>query len=317
MFGRHHTPRRVLIPAVAALASALGLALAPSALASSAMVKDDGTLSINAAAGEQNVLTVRRGPAETDRDGKLVQVVFVHDADGSTATPNSPIPPLPVPVLPGPGCVATDPHEVKCSSQQFTLIDAQLGDRDDYFAESLGSLPSPAGAVVHGGDGADYIKGTGLNDHLYGENGDDELFGLAGDDEIVPGAGTDDDLSGGDGNDTVNYQGRTDKLAISLDDAANDGAEGEKDNVESDIENVWSGNGNDTIIGSSATNDLFGYDGNDRIVGNGGNDQHTDAQGHPTGGLKGGNGDDTIIAGDGNDMIEGSDGNDTISAAGG
>jgi Ca2+-binding RTX toxin-like protein len=304
MSGRHLTPRR-MVPAVAALASTLGLVLAPSALASSAAV-NDGTLTINAATGEQNVLTVRRGPAETDRDGKLVQVVFVHDADGSTATPNSPIPPLPVPILPGPGCVATDPHEVKCTATEFKLIDAHLGDRDDYFAESLGSLPSPCAAVVHAGDGADYVKGTGLDDQLYGENGDDELFGQAGNDLIDPGAGTDDDLSGGDGSDTISYEGRSENLAVSLDDVANDGAAGEKDNVESDIENVSSGSGNDVLAGNSASNKLWSFDGNDRIVGNGGTDD-----------LAGGNGDDTITGGDGADLINGSDGNDAITAAGG
>src|SRR4051794_13352431 len=181
MSGRHHTPRRIF-PAVAALA--LSLVLAPAALASQASVDDQsGTLTINAATGEQNVLTVRRGP---DEGGK--QVLFVHDADGSTATPNSPIPPLPVPILPGPGCTATDPHEVKCTDDHLNIVNANLGDRDDYFAEALGSLPMPAAATVHAGDGADYVKGTSLNDHLYGENGDDELFGQGGDDEIVPGA---------------------------------------------------------------------------------------------------------------------------------
>jgi Ca2+-binding RTX toxin-like protein len=55
------------------------------------------------------------------------------------------------------------------------------------------SRPAPVDAVVHGGDGADFIVGGRGNDLLYGEAGDDSMFGLAGLDT----------LDGGDGNDRL------------------------------------------------------------------------------------------------------------------
>jgi Ca2+-binding RTX toxin-like protein len=55
------------------------------------------------------------------------------------------------------------------------------------------SQPLDADAIVHGGDGADFIVGGGRNDSLYGEGGDDRVFGLRGRDMV----------DGGDGNDTL------------------------------------------------------------------------------------------------------------------
>src|SRR4051794_35327070 len=276
MHGSHLSPRRI-IPAVAVLSATLGLTAVSPAFASNAYVSG-GVLHVDAAAGETNVITVRRAA-----DDAGSQVIYVHDADGNTAGPNQQTMPDPILLLNGPGCApTTTAHELKCTSDAFTGITANLGDKDDYFsADVLGSLPLPA-ATVDGQDGADYIVGGGGNDSLTGSAGDDELFGKAGNDALNPGAGTDDDLSGGDGTDTVTYADRTVALNISLDNAANDAAAGEKDNVESDIENVTSGSGNDTITGNGSANGLNGGAGNDTINGAGANDTLTGAAGGDT-----------------------------------
>src|SRR4051794_39712967 len=110
MYGSHLSPRRV-VPAVAALTATLGLVAAAPSFASNAYVSS-GVLHIDAAAGETNVITVRRAADEGSN-----QVIYVHDADGSTAGPNQSTTPNPILILSGPGCAATTTaHELKCTA---------------------------------------------------------------------------------------------------------------------------------------------------------------------------------------------------------
>src|SRR5690349_8576394 len=237
MSGRHPTARRAA-PAVAALL--LGLAAAPSALASTASVSG-GTLSVAAAPGEQNVVTVWRSA----NDGSGRQVIHVHDADGVTTPPNLLTPPPAVPLLAGPGCTAVTAHEVACTASSFSKISVALGDGDDYFASAPGlGLP---GASVQGGAGDDYLDGTPNGDTLNGGDGDDELFGEAGNDTLVPGTGADSTISGGLGTDIVDYSSRGSDQNVSLDGKPNDGSAGEGDNVGSDVESIFTGAGNDVV----------------------------------------------------------------------
>ena len=305
MQGRHRVPRRAL-PAVAAFTATLGLAGAAPALASTASV-DGNTLRIAAAAGEVNTISVRRAIDEAGH-----QVIHVRDADGTTAGPNQTVPGVPIDLFPGAGCQPVDDHEVKCTSSgmEFSLIDAKLGDGADQFFDTLGTLPLP-GMVVDGQAGSDYLSGSANNDLLIGGDGNDELFGEGGDDRLQPGAGTDDDVQGGTGEDRVIYSERTTAVTVTLDGVANDGAPGEQDNLNADIEAVDGGAGNDVLIGNDGANRLIGYGGNDRIEGRGGDDPD----------LAGGDGDDRILgeagndairAGEGADTVDGSDGNDDI-----
>jgi Ca2+-binding RTX toxin-like protein len=66
------------------------------------------------------------------------------------------------------------------------------------------------------------------------------------------------------------------------------------------IENVTSGDGNDTILGSDVANVLDGVWGNDTLEGRGGNDT-----------LIGSDGNDRLSGGDGNDVYDGGAGIDT------
>lgn len=161
------------------------------------------------------------------------------------------------------------------------------------------------GDVVEGGDGNDRIAaswradGGAGNDvlsvvpgglfgpvELKGSDGDDRLIGGAGDDLLTGGPGSD-VVRGGDGRDGLGDFWATPRpVRITLDDRPGDGPEGENDDIGADVENVSGGNGDDTLIGSDASNDLNGGAGNDVIDGRGGDDELSSqgAASHLTGG---------------------------------
>jgi Ca2+-binding RTX toxin-like protein len=150
--------------------------------------------------------------------------------------------------------------------------------------------------IVIGGSGADAIKGSSSNNTLIGNAGNDTLDGQAGNDVLDGGTGAD-LLKGGDGSDTADYSKRTANLTIGIGTLADDGEAGEKDNVQTDIETVLGGSGNDSITGSSASN---------LLVGNGGGDT-----------LNGGAGNDTLSGDAGADLLDGGIGSDkAINSAG-
>ncbi|MEQ9325703.1 MAG: S8 family serine peptidase, partial [Rhodospirillales bacterium] len=81
-----------------------------------------------------------------------------------------------------------------------------------------------------------------------------------------------------------------------------------------DIENVYTGDGNDVVIGNGLDNTLHAGRGDDTISGGGGNDVLYGEAGNDT--LVGGSGQDTLIGGAGDDLIYGGSGNDTVIFAG-
>lgn len=135
---------------------------------------------------------------------------------------------------------------------------------------------------------ADLLRGNSRNNTLFGQGGDDILEGGA----TTAGADT---FWGSDGLDTADYSMRAGAVNISLDNAANDGATGEGDNVRNDIETVIGGGGNDTLTGGSLPVTLQGSAGNDTLRGGGGDDV-----------LEGGAGADTVYGMLGNDEVYGS-----------
>lgn len=152
------------------------------------------------------------------------------------------------------------------------------------------SINSGAGNdTVTGGNLGDTVVGGVGNDCLIGLSGDDVLRAGVGNDQVFGGPGTDyvnggdvgffyaggdgtDFIRGGDGNDYAEYQYRSDGLTLRLDGTARSGGIGENDTINTDVENVLSGAGNDTIIGNELANCLTGGDGADSIFGNGGVD---------------------------------------------
>ena len=177
------------------------------------------------------------------------------------------------------------------------FVDAGGGNDVVSLIRGDGSRGIPIRTTVAGGNGNDKITGGNSNDSLAGGAGNDTLLGGRGDDFLNGGSDAitsssdgADFLSGGAGNDSVVYSQRTDNLNIDISDGkkANDGAPGEGDSVQTDVENVFGGNGDDVIVGNAAANLISG-----------------------------GGGNDTIKAGDGNDKLIGSRGNDLLLGQGG
>ena len=158
-------------------------------------------------------------------------------------------------------------------------------------ASANGSLLSQDGLGYLVLLGIEGIVGTAFNDVIYGSDigssrdniliggdGDDKLYGLAGDDRLQGGLGKD-LLDGGVGNDTVDYSDRIDDLQIALY-VSGDGRAYSKgasdyftieDTLKS-IENIWSGAGNDNLLGNGQNNIFKLGFGNDWADGGLGND---------------------------------------------
>jgi Ca2+-binding RTX toxin-like protein len=156
---------------------------------------------------------------------------------------------------------------------------------------------------VRGGSGGDRLVGSDAANVLRGNGGDDSFDGRGGADRF----------EGGNGRDVVDYRSRGASINVSLDNIANDGGEG--DDARSDLEDVRSGSGNDTLTGSVADNALDGGAGNDLVRGSTGNDTLTGGDG--TDALEGFDGDDRLAAGTGEDLLYGGDGDDDLSGGSG
>jgi Ca2+-binding RTX toxin-like protein len=148
-----------------------------------------------------------------------------------------------------------------------------------------------------GGEGDDNLTGGAGRDSLVGDGGQDVLLSGGGRDTLDPGLGTD-DVHGGTGIDWAYYSSRLVPLSISLDDVANDGETSENDNVHSDVENLQSGGGDDTLTGTNDRNRMWGGGGSDTLNGDGGNDF---LYGGGTAGLSG----DVLNGQDGDDRLYG------------
>lgn len=188
---------------------------------------------------------------------------------------------------------------------------AALGGGDDQFEGGGG--PS----VVRDGPGNDELVGGAGSERLLGEDGEDRLTGHEGDDELDGGAGADrlgidapadgeddpgaDDYRGGAGYDTLYLTNHPTGVTISLNETADDGSPGERDNVRADIEWIQGSPHADVFTGNDGPNSFAGAGGDDRLVGAGANDA-----------LDGGDGNDTLAGGPGTDSLHGDSGDDTI-----
>ncbi len=166
---------------------------------------------------------------------------------------------------------------------------------------------SIADVVVDAGAGDDHVTtGTAHKVLVRGGTGNDTLHAGA----VADGPTR---FEGGDGTDLADYSARTGALKISIGSSANDGVEGEKDNVWRDVENLTGGAGNDRILGTNAANFLRGGAGDDIVDGLGGDDKlGTDEVGAGNDLLRGGAGNDTLNGGDGDDELIGGPGIDEL-----
>jgi hypothetical protein len=253
-------------------------------------------------------------------------------------------------VVVGKGCSGGIGEPVTCSVTVDSL-QVLMGPGNDHVTSSGGSYwvgsryPGRRGLSVSGGRGADVIAvGESVNslaggagsDTLSSGSGDDSLDGGSDDDRLSGGGGADqlhggdgaDDLHGGsdadysgfpvlDG-DTVNYDDANHSISVSLDDVADDGAPGERDNVHTDVENVRALRtavdppGGDVLIGDDTDNGLYTNNGPVLIDGRGGYDWITidNASG---GVVHGGDGGERIYADvTGSAQLYGDDGDDYV-----
>jgi hypothetical protein len=148
------------------------------------------------------------------------------------------------------------------------------------------------------------LFGTDLPEYFYGLGGNDFIAGGHGDDHFLSYTAQDgaDDYHGGPGYDTIDYFGRNRQVRVSLDNVANDGEAGERDNVRTNVENISGGNAGDFFESHGAFSRLDGRGGDDVLLGGAGPDT-----------LIGGPGNDILNSGQGNDVIDARDGQlDTI-----
>lgn len=141
----------------------------------------------------------------------------------------------------------------RTSAVVVNLSDANPdGGVEDGVGDSLTSIEG-----ARGGDGADILTGDTGPNTLDGQGGNDRLNGLIGADYMV----------GGTGFDTVDYSDRAVSIVADLDGAADDGASGENDRIETDVEAITGGSGDDVLNGNNGTNTLDGGLGDDVLGG--------------------------------------------------
>ena len=167
--------------------------------------------------------------------------------------------------------------------------DGRPGDREDVLGEFEALIGTPF---------RDTLLGTPAADRITAGRERDVVAGGAGDD-VFPSHERDgaDDYHGGPGSDAIEFLGRTAPLAVSLDDAPNDGEALELDNVRANVEHVFGGSGADTLVSLGASSRLEGRGGRDTLLGGDGPDT-----------LVGGPGADDLQAGAGHDAIGARDG---------
>jgi hypothetical protein len=157
----------------------------------------------------------------------------------------------------------------------------------DLIAAGLNNDTVAAGAGndrVWGGNGDDVVNGETGDDTLAGNRGNDFVNGGNGDDLIIYHEGAD-TIIGGAGDDTLEISG---DFATKLSLSSNSNNLGI---TFTEIENVSTGGGADTLMGNAGANSIFGNSGNDVLSGYGGNDS-----------IYGGVGNDLMVGDDSNDL---------------
>jgi Ca2+-binding RTX toxin-like protein len=313
--------RRTLL--AAALAAAISLSYAGSAMAATALVgpstafPGETAFIYMADAGETNSVTIRL----TSTPSFDLEVVD----PGATITAGS-------------GCTSVDPHTARCSSYvlERDALEVDLGDGGDFLSVSFAD--DETYASFHGGDGNDTIeggRGQENREYLFGDAGNDVLRGREGGDILDGGLGAD-ILNGGSSAtcgtagvcrpsiDTVTYATRTNDVFADADGLADDGEALEGDLVRGTVEHIIGGSGNDVLSGSVTRGgsiegkryltgtSLEGGRGNDTLLGGRAFDHLSGGRGNDR--LIGGRGSDRLKGGRGFDLLRGNAGSDRLLA---
>lgn len=182
-------------------------------------------------------------------------------------------------------------------------LNTQIGTNgDDVFTGTYNNY-------VLGGAGNDVISLSGDNIVESGD-GNDTITILRGD-WVLAGAGADNIHSrSGDARTNIWGEAGNDHIVVDSSQGMIDGGNGD-DYLAGGL-SIYGGDGDDTILGTGAANNLYGGEGNDYISGGSGADHIEAGSGDNT--VFGGGDDDYILAGDGNNVLDGGTGNDTIRA---
>jgi Ca2+-binding RTX toxin-like protein len=150
---------------------------------------------------------------------------------------------------------------------------------DDVVYEGL-----PSSVTIYAGKGNDHVYGSGTGTagsnparaplQILDDLGADTMVGGNGDDIWNAGQTFDfgDTFQGGAGMDSAFLSSRNSDVSVSLDGVANDGYPGEQDNVGPDVEQIFTGSGDDTLIGTTGHQLLSGGDGRNTLFGGPGPD---------------------------------------------
>lgn len=200
-------------------------------------------------------------------------------------------------------------------------VDGTDGLNDTIFGNA-GNDTINAGAgndLVYGGSDSDVILAQSGNDTLYGDAGDDTLQSGSGNDLLNGGAGSDlvqvyanagnDTVIGGESDETgpgdiLNLvTGTTAATVTFTGNETGSVSTGTTQASFSEIETIWTDEGNDTIDGTATSSglNLWSGGGDDSVIGGSGNDA-----------LNAGSGNDSASMGAGQDTVDGGAGNDTL-----
>jgi Ca2+-binding RTX toxin-like protein len=191
-------------------------------------------------------------------------------------------------------------------------------DTADYNDYTLAVSVTPDGVVANDGAAgeqdnvADTVEGAiggSDDDTLNGNGGNGTLNGGAGDDLLAGGAGSD-TFIGGIGFDTADYSAAGGPVSVDVGTPGGDGAAGENDDVQPDVEKVIGSGFADTLTAGPGAAVLEGLGGNDDLNGGPASDLMLGGAGNDA--LAGGDGRDQLNGDEGNDNLEGGAGNDTV-----
>ena len=218
-------------------------------------------------------------------------------------------------ITPLAGCTSISPMSARCQVNP-ELFDRALvftkdgADRVDSASEGAfvrggpgsDTLTGRLGGSLGGGFGDDFLVGLTGRQRLHGGGGADLLDGGVGDDFLDGGPGTD-VIAGGPGRDMVDYFDHRAPVRITLDGRANDGAAGENDWVQADVESASASTRATTFIGNAGPNEFVGWSRGGDVVRAGAGDDS----------LELGFGPDLVSAGGGDDLVHDEGGRDVIS----
>jgi Ca2+-binding RTX toxin-like protein len=191
----------------------------------------------------------------------------------------------------GPGGCAASGNVVTCPEGLDPAIRVLLGDLDDRLV-SQGPTRQHGLLTVDAGSGDDVLQGGSEPDLFMASPGADEMLG-------------------GGSLDTVSYEDRENRVVVTIDEKANDGFPGERDNVGIGIDRIVGTPRADRLVGSFGRQLLVGGRGRDVLLGRSGRDFLDGGREDDT--LRGGSDDDELLGRKGNDQLVGGSGDDRLS----